>query len=233
MIRIVSILAMVAGVAGLFGAAAQAEETRQIRVTGEGRVAARPDMATITLGVTRADAEARRAMAQVSEAMTAILSQVTAQGIAERDVQTSRLSLNPIWADRNVSSDAPAITGFSASNMITIRVRDMEALGTVLDRLLQDGANEFHGLEFGLQDPAPAQDAARQAAVADAMGRARLLADAAGVALGPVQIISDSVAAPQPYMMREAAVVGSAAMPIAAGELTTSATVSMVFAIGE
>lgn len=235
MTRIVSVLAMVIVVFAGATRPAVAEDDRQIRVTGEGQIAARPDMATITLGVTRANAEARVAMDQVSEAMRIILTQVEAQGIAEKDVQTSRLSLNPIWSDRRASNpSAPTITGFSASNMVTIRVRDMTRLGDVLDQLLHDGANQFQGLEFGLQDPKPALEAARKAAVADAMGRARLLADAAGVTLGAIQVISDSVvAAPQPYMMREAAAIVGDAMPVAAGEVTTGATVSMIFAIGD
>ncbi len=232
MARIVSMLALSAL---LLGSAVAAEEgdARQITVTGHGQIAAAPDMATVTVGVTHAEREARAAMSVVSASVARILERLTAEGIDPRDVQTRRLTLNPLWSNRSsVSKDNPEITGFSASNMVMVRVRDLNRVGDILDALLGDGANEFHGLSFGLQDPDPLADDARRAAVADGIARARLLAEAAGVTLGPVQSISDHGGEPRPQMMEMASARGGA-MPVAGGEVTVQATVTMVFVIGE
>lgn len=232
MVRIVSVAAVMAAVF-LVGSAASAEEQRVISVTGYGEVATEPDMATMTLGVTHADKEASAAMAVVSANVARILEALTKAGIAPTDIQTRQLTLNPLWSNRSsVSKNDPEISGFSASNIVMVRIRDLDALGPILDAVLDEGGNRFDGLRFGLQDPGPLTDDARRAAVADAMARAALLAEAAGVPLGAVQSISDMSGGVQPRMMEAAAARGSA-VPVAGGEVTVQANVTMVFAIGE
>ena len=232
MVRIVSVAAAIAALF-LAGSVAWADEPRVITVTGYGEVAAEPDMATMTLGVTHADKEASAAMAVVSANVARILEALTKAGIAPTDIQTRQLTLNPLWSNRSsVSTNDPEISGFSASNIVMVRIRDLDALGSILDAVLEEGGNRFDGLRFGLQDPGPLTEDARRAAVADAMARAALLAEAAGVSLGPVQSISDMSGGVQPRMMEAAAARGSG-MPVAGGEVTVQANVTMVFAIGE
>lgn len=205
---------------------------RQIAVTGEGRVEAVPDMATITLGVTSEAREAEQAMAETSAAVARMLTRLEAMAIAPRDIQTQRVTLNPLWSARN-QAGGRRITGFVASNTVLVRVRDLTALGQVLDTVIDDGANDFSGLQFSVQEPAPLIEAARRAAVADAMARARLLADAAGLELGPVLSMTDNGAQRPVFMAREMAAMSAAPpVPVAPGEVTQAATVSMVFAIG-
>ena len=114
-----------------------------------------------------------------------------------------------------------------------VRIRDFTLLGGILDQVITDGANDLNGLQFGIQEPDPLVDAARQAAVADGIAKAQLLAGAAGVTLGPVQSISEQGGRPQPMMMEMAAARSSADVPVAAGEVSLRAQVSMVFAISE
>ncbi|MEO1733453.1 MAG: SIMPL domain-containing protein, partial [Pseudomonadota bacterium] len=124
------------------------------------------------------------------------------------------------------------ITGFQASNTLIVRIRDLGGLGAMMDAVLQDGANDFRGLSFGMADPGPHVDAARSDAVADAMRKAQLMAAAAGLRLGPVLSISEGGSGqPRPMMMEMAAARASDAMPVAPGEVSLSATVSMVFAL--
>lgn len=207
---------------------------RQITVTGEGLVEAQPDMATLTLGVTNEADEAQAAMAATSASVARVLERLATFGIEARDVQTQRFSLTPVWSNRGSSGSDPArITGFVASNMVMVRVRSLETLGQVLDGVISDGANDFNGLRFGVQDPKPLQDKARAAAVDDGIAKATLLANAAGVKLGPVVSISEhGGGSPRPMMMEMAAARDSS-VPIAAGEVTLSASVSMVFLIAE
>lgn len=212
--------------------AASAQEGPRITVTGEGRIEAAPDMATISLGVAAEARSARAAMDQASAAAAALLARLESAGIAARDVQTSGLTLNPVWTYGN-SGGENRITGYAASNTVTVRVRALENLGRVLDDVVEAGGNSFSGLQFGLADPGPTEDAARAAAVAEALRKAELYAAAAGLTLGPVLSISEAAdfAPPQPMFRMEAA-MASDAVPVAPGELTVSARVEMVFAIG-
>ena len=214
---------------GLAAAAMAAETSPAITVTGRGEVAAAPDMATITLGVTSQAITAGEAMDETSAAVAAILKALEAAGIAPRDMQTSDLSLDPVWSSRASNGAAPRIEGFTARNTLRVRVRDLDRLGAALDDVLRVGANSFQGLSFGLQQPEPLADQARAEAVADAQRKAALMAEAAGLALGPVLSISEAGgAAPVPVMMEAA----RAAIPVAAGEVSQTATVTMVFALG-
>lgn len=210
-----------------------AEESRQITVTGEGRVEAAPDMALITLGVTHQADAARDAMAATSDAVARILTRLDQLGLAARDVQTRRITLNPAWANERYDSDKPPkIAGFTASNTVAIRVRALDQLGEVLDAVVEDGANTFNGLQFLIADPDPLMDEARKQAVADAMARAALLAEAAGVTLGPLRSIDEYGGGGGPVMM-EMAAARSGGVPIASGEVSLSASVTMVFDIAE
>jgi len=226
------ILGFFIGFLVLFTPLAMANEVaRTITVTGQGQVEVVPDMATITLGVSQQAQSAGQALALVSAVSKKLFIRLDQAGIAARDMQTSNLNLHPLYSNNSSSSnEPPKIIGFSASNMITIRVRELASLGQILDQVAEDGANEFNGLRFGLQVPEPLEEAARVAAVKDGLARAALLADAAGVVLGPVLTISEGGGRAAPVMMARA-MASFDAMPVAVGELSVSASVNMVFAI--
>jgi len=203
----------------------------RMTVSGTGVVDSVPDMAMITLGVTAEARSAARALAETSDATAAVLALLAKAGVAPTDMQTRDLSLSPLWQNRNSSSSQPpSIAGYQASNTVMVRVRALETLGEILDDVVENGANQFHGLSFGLQNPGPAQDDARDAAVADAMRKAARYAAAAGLQLGAVLEFGESGSgSPQPVMMERMAM--SAPVPVAGGEVSTRAQVSMVFAI--
>ena len=202
-----------------------------LHVTGEGVVTAAPDMAEITLGVTHEARRADAAMEAVSEDVTRILAALSRLGISPVDLQTNRVSLNPVWDQTNYSSGGGRrIIGFVASNTVRARIRDLGELGSIMNEVIDVGANNFNGLRFGLQSPAPVQSQARQAAVRDAVAKARELAEAAGVTLGPIRTIQDH-GTPRAETMEMAAVARSSPVPIAPGELTMRAGVTIVFDI--
>ncbi len=206
---------------------------RYITVTGEGVVAVAPDMATVTLGVSAEAETAKAAMDETSAGVAALLATLAGAGIEPRDIQTSGLSLNPVWDGRSYESGPPRITGFSAANTLTVRVRALDGIGGVLDGVLEGGANTFNGLSFGLQEPQPVEDEARAAAVADARRKAELFAGAAGVSLGSILSISETQEfdPPQPMFRMEAA-MASDSVPVAAGEMGVAARVTIVWEIG-
>lgn len=202
-------------------------------VNGTGQVDVAPDMATITLGVVTEAPAADEAMAANSRALAEVVQRLSQAGIAARDIQTSSFSVSPQWTQPEDRERAPAIVGYRVQNMVTARVRDLERLGSILDSVVQGGANQLAGLSLGLADPQEAMDEARRRAVADAIRRAQILAEASGVKLGPIVSISEAGAGmPQPMFKAEAAFAGRAMdVPIAAGDLTVEATVSMAWQI--
>lgn len=219
--------------ASLTGAALAEEEARLIAVTGEGVVQAAPDMATVSIGVTREARTAGQAMSEASSAMSAVIAAIDAAGIEARDIQTSNIGLSPRYQHSN-DGRPPRVTGYVANNTLMVRVRALDALGGVLDAVVSDGANALNGLSFGIADSAPLEARARAEAVADARAKAEGLAEAAGVTLGPVMSIVEAGRGglPQP-MMRGAVMEAAMDVPVAAGELEIRRQVSMTFAIAE
>ena len=206
----------------------------EIVVQGQGSVEQAPDMATITLGSQFAAKQADDALDQVSEATATVLATLTELGVEAKDVQTSGLYLNPVWDDSYNRHGGRNIRGYSAGNTVHIRVRDLDKLGGLLDQVVEDGANTFNGLSFGLQDSTDAKNEARRRAVADARAKAELYAEAAGVSLGKIIELTDGVtSSPQPVFMGRSAMVMSDAVPIAEGEVSTSARVTITFEIAE
>ncbi|SNS03454.1 SIMPL domain-containing protein [Antarctobacter heliothermus] len=128
--------------------------------------------------------------------------------------------------------------GYYATNTVSVRVRDLDGISALLSAVLDDGANQLRNLSFSVLEPRPIEDEARRRAVADAMAKAKLYADAAGVTLGPLLELRDnaeplvrSIAGAEAMMMEEAVVAKD--VPVAAGELEVRAEVTMVFAIAE
>ena len=204
-----------------------------ITVSGEGVVSLAPDMATIRLGVSERAATASDVMRQTSEKVRGILDQLDGIQVAGLDRQTSGLYLRPVYDNRPRDDNGPAqVVAYEAGNTVSVTVRDLSKLGALLDAVVAEGANDFNGLEFGLQDKADALIAARKAAVADAMARASQLAEAAGVTLGDILQMSESSQGYQPMEMKSAQ-MRSMDVPIETGEVAIRAQVNMQFAISQ
>lgn len=203
----------------------------QITVTGEAAVQAAPDMAVLSLGVTTQGASAEAAMTANSEALARVIDQLKAAGIAAEDIQTTNLSLSPNWTGYDASGGAQVISGYTATNMVTVRVRALDGLGKVLAAAVGDGANSLNGLSFEMSEPRPAQDAAREAATKDARARAELLAAAAGVKLGRLLSITEGMSGggmPMPVAYKADAAM---AVPVEAGQVSLTSSVTLSFEI--
>jgi uncharacterized protein YggE len=225
-------LAALALALALAAAPAYSDELpRQITVTGSAEAEAVPDLATITAGVeTRADTAAE-ALARNSEAMSAVLAAIEAGGVARRDVQTSQLSISPVYEPYSEGApEAQKVAGYEAANMVTIRVRDVARLGATVDAVTGAGANRIFGIGFKVSEPKPVLDTARREAVADARAKAELLAEAAGVKLGPVLRIGETVNAPGPVFMRAEAMADKAT-PVESGTVALQAQVEIVYGL--
>jgi uncharacterized protein YggE len=225
-------LALVALAAAAQPATLQAETDRTIAVSGEGRVAVAPDLAWIDIGVAERDPDAETALDAMSVSLAAVLDRLATSGIGEADIQTSQIRLD-IQYDYS-SNGNPRVDGYIATSSVQVRVRDLAILGKVLDAAVGDGANQIGGIRFDVTDRETPLNAAREAAVADAIARAGLFARAAGVTLGPLQSLSEAGGNFDPVPMMDARMaIESSAVPVATGEMEISASVSMVFAIAE
>ncbi len=205
---------------------------RTITVTGQGEAVAAPDMAVLSIGVRTDGRTAAEALQGNSAAMTETIAKLKDLGVENRDIQTSALSINPRYDyERNRSN--PPLIGYTASNSLTVKLRDLSHAGEVIDQAVSSGANSLGGISFTFADPKPLQDDARKDAVARARAKAKLLTEAAGVRLGSVLTINDGYAAtpsPQPRMMRMEAASDSA-VPLQAGESVISASVTIIYEI--
>ena len=207
-------------------------DDRRITVVGRGEANAVPDMATMRIGVETEAGAPSEAMAANAKRMTAVMARLEAAGIAAKDLQTSQLGVWPIYADRSKRNEPPEVTAYRASNQLSVTLRDIEKLGDILDQAVADGANSVNGPSFSVAEPEPHYQIARDEAVADAMAKAERYAEAAKVKLGKVISISETSSAP--VLSRQVRAQSlEASTPVAAGESTFSASVTMVFAIEE
>ena len=153
-------LMLAVAVAALPVAALAQEPPRyRISVVGEGSVSALPDLAIISAGVTTQGKTARAASDANSAAMTKVLETLKAAGIAERDMQTAHFSIHPRYDSRRDGDNR--IIGFQASNQVTVKVRAVDKVATVLDRLIAAGANDVSGISFTVSEPSKLRDRAR------------------------------------------------------------------------
>jgi len=209
-------------------ALAQIVPPAAISVSGEATVSVPPDLALVEGGVTSEAKTAREASDANNAAMGKVLQALKGAGIEAKDVQTSRLSLQPQSAPNR--SGPPAIVGYRASNRVTIRVRDVTKVANVIDTLVAAGANDIGGINFMVSQASKLLDEAREQAVADARRKADIYAKAAGVTLGaPLSISEEGSPGPMPF--RKMAGGMAAAAPVAQGEETLQVTVSVSWAI--
>jgi uncharacterized protein YggE len=209
-------------------------------VNGQGSTYLAPDMAVLQLMVTREAESARAALDANSAAMNEVMKALRDRGIAERDLQTSDFSIQPryVYPDpkTQVENQPPRIVGYTVRNGLSVRVRDLTKLGSIVDASVSMGVNEGGNIMFTNDDPSAAIEQARTLAVQDAIARAKTLAAAAGVKLGKVLQISEQSyhPAPMPMMRTEMLMAkADADVPVAAGESSYQVTVNLSYAIAQ
>jgi uncharacterized protein YggE len=221
-------------IAGAFAAPAEAQQTASERqanivVAGEGTVSVAPDYAEITAGVTTKAKTAKEAADANAKLMSAVIAALVDGGIAKKDIQTSQFSVQPVYTTTQANTE-PKLTGFSASNQVTVTIRQIDNVGEIADRLVSAGATNIGNLTFLHSDMSKLLDQARESAVADARRKAELYARASGVTLGRVVLINEnSTYAPFAKAVRSAAF--AAAAPIATGEDTLRVEITVGFDI--
>ena len=234
---IAAIIAAVAAMGTFWSrpARAQAPQTggtavRHITVVGMGEAKAAPDRATVQIGVQSEAKTAREALTDNNAKMAGLIDQLKKLGIQAKDIQTSNFNISPTY-----SQNGRTVTGYQVNNMVSVVIRDITKAGDLLDKVVNAGANTIFGMSFSIDDPKPLQTTARNAAIADARTRAQAMAQAAGVSLGQILSISETINMPPVFMApgampdRGGAGGAAASSPIETGEQTITAQVQLSF----
>ena len=200
-----------------------------IWVNGQGKVAVSPDIAVITLGVQAQEATVAVAQAQATEAMTRVVAALTGNGVADRDVQTQRFSVQVVTR-YDQTNQRDEIIGYQVTNVVTARIRALDTTGVIIDAAAVAGGDltRIEALTFSIEDPTIYQTQARQAALLDAKTKADQMADLSGVKLGSPVFISESVSQPSAIPIKSGSSGGT---PISPGELNITVTVQVVYEI--
>ena len=225
-------------ISGMVSSAEDNTTIPRILVTAEGSVDIAPDMAVLSLSVTREAKTARGALDANSAAMKEVLAAMKAEGIEQRDLQTSGFSIQPKYKypapNSSDNREPPRVVGYRVRNSLSVRVRDISKLGEILDKSVTLGVNEGGNIVFTNEDPSAAITQARIQAVKNAMAKAATLAKAAGVKTGRLLEISEQSFSPGPVPMARAEMSLSRAadaVPLATGENTYKVTVEVAYAI--
>ena len=199
-----------------------------ITLNGHGGVDHAPDIARITVGVSIDAETASAAMSQQASKMTGVFEAVKASGVGDRDMQTSNLSLNPNYS--YPEKLPPKLIGYKATNKLSVRVRDLRNVGKTLDAIVKAGGNTIEGIAFDIEKPEPLRTEARIAAIKDAADKAELYAKAVGYKVKRIVTVSEASSYEPPRPMAMARMAQAApSTPVAAGELTLNADVSVTF----
>lgn len=214
-----------------------AQGSTLLTVSADGRSTRTPDLAVFSAGVTTQGATAGEAMSANAAAMNKVFAALRKAGIADKDVQTSNINLNPVYGQPVIGPNGqvtqePRIIGYQANNSVSVMQRNLKAMGGVLDALVAAGANNVNGPSFQVDDVDAAQDEARVAAMTKARARANLYAKAAGLRVVRVISISEGggyAPPPMPVMYAKAAMADAAPTPIAVGEVESQINVTVQF----
>jgi uncharacterized protein len=211
-----------------------APKEHTISVSGTGRVITAPDVADLRLGVVVTRATVKDARNVAADQMTKVIAALKKLGIADKDLQTTGLSLQPNYTYSNGAN--PRLTGYTLSNAVSVTIRDLNKLGDAIDDGLAAGATTLDGVSFRVDDPAKAQDQARKEAMAQAKAKAQTLASAGGVSISGVVSIGETSSALPPPVYYDGARFGAAvkdtATPVQVGTNDVMVTVTVEYLIG-
>jgi len=213
--------------------ATQPQPLRQIVVDAIGIAKTQPDMATLRLGVVNRAASVQQALETNNETMTRLFKKLSEDGIEKSDIQTFNLSVDTVLpSENNQKIDHVQKVEYQAANNVSVRIRDLANLAKVYDGAVAAGVNDSNGLEFSNANPALYQAAARKNAVFEAAAKARTIADAANLKLGPILSIVEADGGATPRLLH-AGLVGRSMnnTPVANGELTYQVNITVTYAI--
>jgi len=223
-----------------FGTLVQAQTPPPIptlSVNGNAEVRTSPDQAVVRLGVTQQSASAQEAQQKVNSTAESILASLRQLGIPANDIQTSQLTLYPVYTGEGVEpmrGDRPRIAGYRASNVVSVTVNKIEQVGPVIDAGLKAGSNQVEGVNFGLRDDTAVRQQALSEAAAEAQKKADTIAKALGLRITGIQEVIEGGVSIIPVAARaEMMMAKDVATPVSPGEVTVNATLTVKYQIAK
>ena len=204
-----------------------------ITVDGSGKVVVVPDIADLRLGVSITKPTVKAARAQAAQAMTNVIAALKKLGIADKDIKTTNLSLQPVYTYPQ-NGGAPKLTGYTLSNSVDVTIRNLDVISDAIDDSLAAGATTMDGVSFVVEDPTAAQEQARKLAMDQAKAKAETLANSAGVRITGVSSISETTSAPPvpvPYQSLAGGAAADVATPVQVGTNEVVVNVAVVYLI--
>ena len=202
--------------------------TRTVQVTGTGEVQVEPDSAVISLGVQTEASSAQAALSQNNTKMETLLETLKESNIPTKNIQTQTLSLGPRYETNNGNR---TLVGYTASNIVEVRIDNLDSLGTLLDKAVNNGANTVENINFEISDPQKVTDQARHTAFENARHKAEQLANLSNASLGPVMQIQETSSAPGLLVQPAAPVAEAAAVPISPGSQSVSVDLQITWTL--
>ena len=200
---------------------------RGISVSGAGEVQAAPDIVYVTLGVRTRTSQAARAAADNAAAISRVIQAVRQLGVPEADVETAQYTLQPVF--EYPPSAAPRLTGYEATNLVRVTVRDLSKVGQVIDAAVGAGANVVQDVVFALKNESEVRAQALAKAIEDGRAKAEVMAQALGVRLGFLVSASEAAAPIVTPMLGRAEAFPSAPTPISPRQIEVRATVNLLY----
>ncbi len=233
--RLFLLFTVVTGI--ILGRVARADDVPaipSITVVGEGEVLAAPDQAMVTLGVTTEGKTAAEALQANTAKMSELLAALKTHQIDDKHIQTSQFNVGPQHNFDRTGQQPPKIIGYTVTNQVAVKVLDVKRLGTILDAAVQAGGNQIQAINFLVSEAGALRKQARQKAIADARQRAETFADESNVKLGKtLRIVEATTSLPQPMYAQAMRGVASADVPIAVGEQSITAQVTVTYSLVE
>lgn len=206
-----------------------------IWVSGTGKVSVKPDLATLSLGIEAQESSVSQAQTEASQAMDSVITAIKAQGIADKDIQTQRFSIQQVTS-YDQSTQQEVVIGYRVTNIVTAKIRNLDSVGTIIDAVAQAGGNltRINDLSFSVEDPTQYYDEARTKAVQDAKQTASQLATLNNVTLGKPTFVSEgALSTPPPLSLGVTLPAPTPALetPISPGEMEITLTVQVAYEI--
>jgi len=206
-----------------------------IWVSGQGKVTVKPDIVTMRLGIESQQNTVAEAQKKAAEAMDRVMTTLTGNGVADKDIQTQSFNIQKVTRWDN-DKQLEIVLGYRVGNIVAAKLRDLKKAGAIIDAVAVAGGDltRIDSIAFSIDDPSRYQEQARQKAMADANATAKQLANLGGVTLGKPTYISESGYVPSPIYsggMMKAQAAESVPTPISPGEMEVSLNVQVVYAI--
>lgn len=230
MYRLITAICIIVMVLIVAAAACAQNPPPGITVNGSATVKSRPDVAYVSFGVTTQDKDAAKAAKDNAAITNRVIEAIVKSGVPKSDIETINYSVSPMY--NYPQNSAPVLTGYTVSNIVRAKLRDIAKVGALIDTGIKAGANNVQGVTFTIDNDAELRSRALAQAIQNANIKARAIAEAADVKLGRVYSVTESGGyTPRPMMEYGAAKAAEAPTPILPGDIEVTANVTVMYTI--